>query len=273
MYLAINYSTAAAKLIQAGEINIEYFKTPDWDWMIEEAKTLRPVAVHFTLEAGNDSLGEVDWEKVRQLSQITHTPYVNLHLDARQSTYPGISVDTSNADDMKTVLNTIFADVTSVVERFGPDRVILENSPYRGEDDNTMRLCVLPEIITRILNDTGTGLLLDISHAIISAHHLGMDTDDYITRLPMHRLKEMHFAGVHQNRRTRRWMDHLSIQESDWHWLDWVLNRIHSGEWNSPWLLAFEYGGVGGPFEWRTDLEVIREQVPAVYKHINLLKP
>ena len=56
MHLAINYSSAAAKLVQDGKINIDYFKTPDWDWMVEEAKTLRPVAVHFTLEAGNDNL-------------------------------------------------------------------------------------------------------------------------------------------------------------------------------------------------------------------------
>ncbi len=273
MYLAINYSSTAAKLIRAGEINIDSFKTPDWDWMIEEAKTLRPVAVHFTLEAGNDSLGEVDWEKVRQLSQTTHTPYVNLHLDARQSTYPGFLVDTTNADDMDKVLDTIFADVICVVEHFGPERVILENSPYRGEEGNTMRLCVLPEIITRILNETGCGLLLDISHAIISAHHLGMDMEDYITRLPIHRLKEMHFAGVHQDQISGRLMDHLSIQESDWHWLDWVLNRIHSGEWSSPWLLAFEYGGVGGPFESRSNPEVMLAQVPALYEHISLLKP
>jgi hypothetical protein len=66
-------------------------------------------------------------------------------------------------------------------------------------------------------------------------------------------------------------MDHVSIQESDWHWLDWVLDRVHSGECGAPKLLAFEYGGVGEPFEWRSSAEVIIEQVPMLYKHIKFL--
>jgi uncharacterized protein (UPF0276 family) len=271
MYLAINYSSPAAKLIHAGKINIDYFKTPDWNWMVEEAQSLRPVAVHFTLEAGNDSLGAVDWDKVRQLSQATQTPYINLHLDARQSYYPDFTVDTSNAIEVKRVIDIILADVMCVVKRFGPERVILENSPYRREEGNTMRLCVIPELITRVVNETGCGLLLDISHAIIASRYLSMETDEYISLLPMHQLKEMHFAGVHMDQITNRWMDHLSIQESDWNWLDWVLTGIHSGEYKSPWLLAFEYGGVGGPFEWRSNPEVILEQVPKLYDHIKFL--
>jgi hypothetical protein len=50
-----------------------------------------------------------------------------------------------------------------------------------------------------------------------------------------------------------------------------VLNRIHTGEWNSPWLLAFEYGGVKEPVEWRSNPEVIIEQVPELYEHIKFL--
>jgi hypothetical protein len=62
MHLAINYSPSAAKLVIAGKITIDYFKTADWEWMVDEAKSLRPVAVHFTLEAGNAALGAVNWE-------------------------------------------------------------------------------------------------------------------------------------------------------------------------------------------------------------------
>ena len=148
--------------------------------------------------------------------------------------------------------------------------MIIENSPYRAEEGNTLRLCVLPEMITRVVNETGCGLLLDISHAIISAKSLGIDPDEYISQLPLGKLKEMHFAGIQQNQTTGQWIDHVSIQESDWQWLDWVLDRIHSGECSAPWLLAFEYGGVGEPFEWRSNPEVILEQVPKLYEHIKL---
>lgn len=60
MQLAINYSPRAADLIRSGQIEIDYFKTPDWQWMVDEAKSLRPVAIHFSLEAGNNELKQLD---------------------------------------------------------------------------------------------------------------------------------------------------------------------------------------------------------------------
>jgi hypothetical protein len=60
MYLAINYSPAAAELVKSGTIHIDLFKTPNWDWLITEASQLCPVTAHFTLDVGNDDLGEVD---------------------------------------------------------------------------------------------------------------------------------------------------------------------------------------------------------------------
>jgi len=272
MYLAINYSLPAAQLVRAGQIDIDYFKTPNWEWIIEEAKQLKPVAVHFTLEAGNDSLGAADWDKVQQLSQATGTPYINLHLDARQDYYPNFAVDTTKGSEIETVYQVLLSDIKQVVERFGPDRVILENSPYQQFPGNTMRLCVDPELITRLVLETGCGLLLDISHAVISASYFGMDPEEYILRLPVKHLKELHFAGIHHDPVSGKLADHLSIQEQDWHWLDWVLGNVHAGEWNSPWLLSFEYGGVGEKFQWRSNPEIIAEQIPILNEHIKILK-
>jgi hypothetical protein len=54
--LAINYSPQAAQLMAECRIEFDYFKCPDWPGMISEAQKLKPVAVHFTLIAGNGSL-------------------------------------------------------------------------------------------------------------------------------------------------------------------------------------------------------------------------
>jgi uncharacterized protein (UPF0276 family) len=266
MYLAINYSLAAAQLVRAGKINIDYFKTPDWDWMIRDASQLKPISVHFTLEAGNDTLGSVDWNQVDHLAQTTHTPYINVHIDPKQKYHPRLSVDTSNKHHIKQVYAIVLADVMKLVDHFGSERIILENSPYRGEARNTMRFSVEPDIITRLIEDTGCGLLLDIPHAIIAAKNIGMDPFDYFKYLPTHKLKEMHFAGIHRGK--QEWQDHQSIRKKDWAWLDWVLSRIQSGKWKEPWLLAFEYGGVGREFEWRSKPDVIQEQVPKLLEQV-----
>ncbi len=271
MYLAINYSQPAAELFRAGIIHVDYFKTPNWQWLVEEARQLRPVAVHFNLDAGNGSLLDMDWENIQQLAEATDTPYINLHLDSRQKYYPNYAVDTSIATEVEAVYKVILSDVMSVVNRFGAERVIIENSPYQERPGNTMRLCVEPGLISKVVHETGCGLLLDISHATISAQFLGMQPDEYITQLPVERVKELHFAGIHVDPATGKLTDHLSIQETDWPWLDWVIERIHLGEWNSPWLLAFEYGGVGEVFKSRSDPDVMLTQVPMLYEHIKLL--
>ncbi len=268
MHLAINYSLAAAKLVKAGVIDIDYFKAPDWDWLVNDALQLKPVAVHFTLEAGNGSLKQVDWDMVSRLSQTTGTPYINLHLDARQSYYPGLRVDTVDITEVDKLYEIIASEIMGVVDRFGPEHVIVENSPYHGTDGKTMRMCVLPDMITRVITETGCGLLLDIPHAIITSRSLGMQPDEYISKLPVSNTKEMHFAGIHKDKIDGTLVDHLSIQENDWYWLDWVLDHIHSGEWGQPWMLAFEYGGVGTVFEWRSDPLVIAEQVPQILEKL-----
>jgi uncharacterized protein (UPF0276 family) len=266
MLLALNYSPPAAQLVQSGQINIDYFKTPDWEWMVNEAQNLKPVAVHFTIEAGNNCLGQVDWNQLDQLAHITGTPYINLHLDSKQSFFPWLSVDTTFKPDIDQVLKVILSDVIMFVNHFGPARIIIENSPYHGDTGNTLRLCVEPELITRVVEETGCGLLLDISHAVIVANHLGMHPYEYLSRLPVNKLRELHFAGIHHIK--GRLVDHLSILKRDWHWLDWVLARIQSGEWNTPWLLAFEYGGVGPEFAWRCEPKIILEQIPLLYERV-----
>lgn len=268
MLLAINFSPAAARLVKSGTINVDYFKTPDWDWIIAEAQQIRPVAVHFTLEVGNNSLAKVDWDKVQQLADVTGTPYINLHLDAKQCYYPDLAVDTTNEADTERMFNTIFSEIMVVKQRFSPARVIIENSPYQARAGNTMLWCVEPWLIRRLISETGCGLLLDISHAVVTAKHLGMDPKDYISQLPVQKIRELHFAGVHDDQVNGGWVDHLSIQSEDWRWLDWALECIQLRHWSSPWLLSFEYGGVGEPFEWRSDPGVISAQVPELYEHI-----
>jgi len=41
-----------------------------------------------------------------------------------------------------------------------------------------------------------------------------------------------------------------------------ALGRVRAGAWPAPETVAFEYGGVGPVFEWRTDRGVLAEQVP-----------
>jgi uncharacterized protein (UPF0276 family) len=260
MLLAINYSHEAATLFAEKRISIDRFKTPDWPDMIVEASAYVPVIVHFNLYAGRGDLKKTDWERIRTLSEQTGTPYVNLHLNPSRKNYPDFSVDPSRKRDRTRIIDDLMDDVSTVVEQFGPDRVIVENEPYRGQFGDTLRPGVDPDVIYHVTGETGCGFLLDLSHARISACYLGMDEFEYLKRLPVHRLREMHFTGLNWVNGILR--DHLPAVPADWQSLSWALERIHQGSWSKPWLLAFEYGGVGEKFVGRRDPAVMAEQLP-----------
>lgn len=265
MLFAINYSTQAAQLCMEGRLELDRFKCPDWPEMIAEAQKLRQVAVHFTLKAGRGKTRKANWDQVASWLEQTGTAYVNLHLEPRPEDYAGMPVDTVEPSHQQQVLERTLEDVWLAVQRFGAQRVIVENAPYRPRG-NLLRPAAEPEYLTQVVQQTGCGLLLDISHAMISAHHLGLSMQEYLLRLPVQRLAELHFAGVHNQ---DGWLqDHLPALPADWEALSWVLQRIQSGAWPHPWLLAFEYGGVGEKFADRSDMRVIETQGGRLYRMI-----
>ena len=267
MKLAINYSLAAGTLVKKGAIQIDAFKVPDWPNLVEEAGVIRPPAVHFSLQAGNGKLAETNWKLVDRLLANTATPYVNLHLDAHKDDFPGIPLGTTEPEHREIVYERLLQDTMAVVSRYGAERVIAENVPYKAEDGEYLRPGAEPELISRLIAETGCGLLLDISHARLAAHYMGIAEKEYLEQLPTGHIREMHIAGVHVL--ADGWQDHLSMLAADWEMLAWVLERIKRKEWSQPWMLAFEYGGVGSIFAWRSDPEVMAEQVPRLYAMVH----
>ena len=267
MLFAINYSTEAAALCASGRLEVDRFKCPDWPEMIDEAQELRRVAVHFTLKAGRGKTKKANLDKIGRWLELTGTHYVNIHLEPRPEDYSSergsMPVDTTDPAHQQQVLERTLEDIWPVVQRFGAKRVIAENAPYRPSG-TLLRPAAETAFITRVVEETGCGLLLDISHAVISAHHMGISAQDYMSRLPVKQLRELHFAGVHN---LDGWLqDHLPALPADWEVLSWVMERIKSGEWPSPWLLAFEYGGVGDKFVDRSEPGVIEEQGGRLYQ-------
>ncbi|MFM8319819.1 MAG: DUF692 family multinuclear iron-containing protein [Chloroflexota bacterium] len=257
MQFAINFSHPAKALFSAGRLPLDRFKTPDWPEMVAEAAQLRPVQVHFNLKAGCGKLDKVDWAVVDRLLEDTGTPYVNVHLESEAGCLPGVPQHSARPEHREAVIERMLADLQPLLHRYGAPRVIAENIPYRPAS-RVILLCADPQVISTVIETSGIGLLLDISHARISAHHLGMDWRAYISQLPVHRLRELHVTGIADQ---DGWLqDHRPLQPDDWPAVDWVLERIRAGVWPQPWLMAFEYGGVGGKFSEFSDPQVIEQQ-------------
>ncbi|MBM3146049.1 MAG: DUF692 family protein [Chloroflexi bacterium] len=266
MQLALNYSPQATELLDASRIEIDYFKTPPWPEMIAKAQAYRPVAVHFNLRAGTGHLHRTHWSKIEATLDHTAARYVNLHLAADIRDGLPFDPDDPSPAEIEQVIAGLHADVAAVVQRFGLERVIVENAPYRIGEGHVIRTCVAPHVIGEIIAAHGCGLLLDISHARISADALGMDAKDYIQALPLDRLRELHFTGLH-DLGDGFLMDHLPVLDADWPWLEWIVKGINRNGWGDPHMVALEYGGEGHEFfAANSDIEVIARDVPRLYK-------
>lgn len=254
MKLAMNYSPQAADLACQGAIQVDVWKLPDWPNLIETVVASHPGYVHLGLQAGR--LEGVDWEQAAALMAQTDTPYANLHLE--------VWADGQGDEDAGCIAERLIRDIGQAVEHFGAERVIVENVPYQDPKRTVARAVIEPQVIRQVIEATGCGLLLDLSHARITAQQLGWDEKKYIARLPVERLRELHVTGLafHEG----YLIDHLPMTDDDWAFLDWALGRIRAGEWARPWALAFEYGGMSPQFDWRTDRAVMVEQVPRLLR-------
>lgn len=95
----------------------------------------------------------------------------------------------------------------------------------------------------------------------MTCKYLKTDVYDYIKKLPLDRLKELHITGIQQDG-NQRLRDSMPMTEEDWDLAGWVLKNIQTGNWPEPWVASLEYGGIGPAFEWRTDSKVLASQVP-----------
>ncbi len=257
MQFAINYSDDASELLQAGQIEVDLFKCPNWDDLIPIASQQRPVYVHFPLIAGQQRLGDVDWDGIQHRMETTATQFVNLHI----APLPAF-VD---MDNPSAVIDCLIADVMTAAEVVPVEQVIIENIPYPDPwHDDLHPIAVNAQVIAEVIRQTGCGFLLDVAHARLAGMGLGIETNAYLESLPVHAIQELHITGIAYDEQ-RRLSDHFELDDADWQLFVWVMEQIHQGNWKSPQVVAFEYGGIGGLFETRSNRQRIAEQVPRLY--------
>lgn len=256
MKFAINYSPQAAELVQAGAIEIDLFKCPDWPEVVSVAQPVKPVYIHFPIKIGQGVLADVDFAAIETWLNTTDTVHINSHLVATQD-YVGAE---ATVDD---VIDSIVREVETLTRHFGADRVTVENIPYRPSSQHHPHT-VDPHLIQAVVKATGCGFLFDVSHAVLTCENTAHDFESYVAALPLHRLRELHITGIEtvDDRRT----DHMPLHAEDWQRIEWVVGQIRAGYWPEPHVMAFEYGGITDKFDWRSDSHVIAQQVPRLYE-------
>ena len=263
---AINYSPEAAGLVDAGLIDVDLYKCPvesdpvvvdHRPNLLDEARAVRPIYIHFPIDAC--STDDVDWAEVDHALSTTETAHVNVHLAARSTDFPDIAPASVEDRADSTEIVAFHTGVSPVVDRYGAEKVIVKNNNNIGPEGRFLRAGTDPGLITALVRSTGCGLLLDLAHARLTCDSLSIDPIDYVSKMPVDRLRELHVTGTGTGERLR---DSMPMNDVDWRLLEWASREIKSGAWSTPSIVAFEYGGIGPLFDWRSDPEVIARQLP-----------
>jgi uncharacterized protein (UPF0276 family) len=287
MQLAVNISAPAERLLEQGRIDFDFFKLPAWPDLLRGPARKRPAYVHFPLKAGSGIADAFDtetnqpahWDTINALLEISQTPHVNVHLAPRLGDCPEIDPVALDPASIEKVTTNLLRDVNSVTRRFGPQRVIVEG--IYDHQLTYLHQALLPQVIRRVVEETGCGFLLDLSHARLAARCLGIDPYDYLNQLPTAQLREIHVTGIQLF--DERWigrlrqtnadmskvlrfagalMDHLPMIQEDWVFFTWAMEQIRQRNWAAPWVVTFEYGGIGSWWADITDESILMEQVP-----------
>lgn len=186
---------------------------------------------------------------------------VNLHVVAPEN------LNACNEMDIEAFLDSVIDEVRLVCKRFGEDHVIAENVPLPISGKPYLRPVAMPRFFQRLVSETGCGMLLDLAHASITALTLQTEPIAFFSEFPIRRLREIHVTGlgIHQG----VIHDHMELRDHDWCLFESAIHQIRAGNWRKPEIIAFEYGGTGEPFVWRSESRVLLEQVPRLYSLIH----
>jgi uncharacterized protein (UPF0276 family) len=197
---------------------------------IKEMNMLCPVMMH-GLYPTSPNIGsktfieDIDINLSKKLIALTGVNGVSLHLT-------GVDISMSDSKNKETFLKNIYY---LKKQFYNADFVSFENmdgNPFMSQ--NKFGICIDPDFISEIILETDSDFLLDISHAYCSAKAIQMDFHEYLNRLPLKKIYEIHING---------WIElendilaHTKINETGYQILQSILAKC------TPKIVTIEYG-------------------------------
>jgi uncharacterized protein (UPF0276 family) len=229
-------------LLTSGRVQIDRLKVGEWmdDAQLAAIAAQRPTLLHVS--------DGVIWPRGRRwvaeqarLVRQTHAPWISVHLDIgwtflayRWSGPTPIPLAVGRRWAVRT-LQRLQAACPGGCEPF----VLAENMPRWTRCRPAY--VVDPAFIAGVVQEVGCGLLLDLAHARVAAHYQGEPVCDYLARLPLDRVVEVHVSGPRpmpdsESAGDGRLFDaHEPLQNEDYALLQWVLERC------TPRAVTLEY--------------------------------
>ncbi len=168
---------------------------------LEELELLKqhfPLIPHgLNLSLGSaEGIDEIYLEKFAELVEKTNPPWFSEHLCFTKSGGKEIG-HLAPVPYTNEAVKVFVKNISRVKDKIKTP-LILENISYLMRFPSSEMSEA--EFITKILQETDCGLLLDITNLYINSKNFGFDWRKFLDELPMERVIQLHFVGSHKNK-------------------------------------------------------------------------
>lgn len=267
MKIGCNLSTELIELIGERKVFVDYVKialSNSDEEIPEKYKGYGMLLLHglgtdIPQHTGTTKLSGVNWNQIKDKVEFCNSKFIGLHCGTYQSDWDGQEVTFEMVKERMGSILRVWKENLDI-------DILIENVPYTSyyetNSPKIIKHSVSPKLINELCTEYEVGLLLDIAHAKVTASGLGISTEDYLTALPLERVKEIHAVGTRKTESGLR-DNHLEMDEYDYKILEFVLKITN------PEIVTLEYGGFGEHFSWRTDKDTIERQLKKIVQIVN----
>jgi hypothetical protein len=253
MQIGCNFSPELMKILEK-ELDfvdaIKLSKEEYYDKQFEKVGGLKPILFHFIPRIFSDVYLDPEvLERFKQLLSACNIGHVGIHF------MPGPDSSEYASWDQEKLIDFLCKRFAMIKEKLGV-KILIENMPmYAFEKE--FEFMADPDFISKVCNKADIGLLFDCAHGRISASQIGMSDLEYLKRLPLDRIYEVHVSGPRIIE--GRFRDvHDYLQEDDYDYLRRVLSA------SNPSYVTLEYGGEGEDLVGKSDYNRIMSQISCI---------
>lgn len=234
--LACNYMSEVIELIDENRVEIDFLKYPSLSndegfsnkkifyKRIEDIKKYKSVLYHGNFPCNifigdRDFKDKFDLDAFRDVCDFSNTHGISFHFSGGKPEY-----------SKKETIEIALDNIEYIKGNFPEMKFItIENSPSAKNKHE-----LDPDVIYQIVEKADIGFLYDISHAYKCSVDQKIKFEEYISKLPLHRLYEMHINGWQE--KDNDIQAHMCIQEELYEHVEDIVKRYPVK------ILTLEYG-------------------------------
>lgn len=262
MKLVCNYSSQLIELLDEKVVDVNLIKLGLFDMYkgcFEISELYRPLMIHgigYGERAGMKDIEQIDWNEVNKIVNGYNVPHIGYHFIAH--------IDDFDEEATIDIIRDRMIENTRIWKEQIKVPFTIENIGYSNyyRDKGFLEYSVDPYFMKEVCDMLDIGIILDTSHAKVTASYYNIEPIEYIKKFPLDKLKEIHVNGTLDTPDGLR-DKHLEMEEEDYKIVEWLVKNCHAE------YLTLEYGGPGEHYAERSDKEALKRQLTRLMAIIN----